>query len=356
MTATGRDIDPYLCPAVISGGVPQPLSGREGTNVVAQERVPVAPASPPEVDYRRGLRRVRLFHENAEEFGIPWRGDRRGPTRRGRRRRRPEISALVWGTVHPSSCSCTAARRTRTPGTPSRSRSIVRSSRSTSRATVTPRIATITRTGRPRTRSRVEQAVRALAPDARWSSACRSAASPSLALTDRAPDLVRTLVLVDVTPGVNREKSSAIAEFIDGPEYFEPSTRSSSARCVQPDAQRVVAAARHPAQRDRSCRRSLAVALRPPAPRFRRRRRRSDHARASTTCGTPSSACKVPFTLVRGALSPVVDDEDVAEVLRRNPNARGRRGRGRRSQHPGRQAARACGDPRPKPGSASPGA
>ena len=43
----------------------------------------------------------------------------------------------------------------------------------------------------------------------------------ALALTDRAPDLVRSLVLVDVTPGVNREKSTAIAQFIDGPEYFE---------------------------------------------------------------------------------------------------------------------------------------
>jgi pimeloyl-ACP methyl ester carboxylesterase len=30
---------------------------------------------------------------------------------------------------------------------------------------------------------------------------------------------------------------------------------------------------------------------------------------------------KVPFTLVRGSLSPVVDDDDVAEVLRRNPSA-----------------------------------
>ena len=43
----------------------------------------------------------------------------------------------------------------------------------------------------------------------------------SIALADRAPDLVRELVLVDVTPGVNREKGSAIAQFIDGPEYFE---------------------------------------------------------------------------------------------------------------------------------------
>ena len=54
-----------------------------------------------------------------------------------------------------------------------------------------------------------------------WSSACRSVVSSSIALTDRAPDLVRALVLVDVTPGVNREKASAIAQFIDGPEYFE---------------------------------------------------------------------------------------------------------------------------------------
>ena len=30
---------------------------------------------------------------------------------------------------------------------------------------------------------------------------------------------------------------------------------------------------------------------------------------------------KVPFTLVRGSLSPVVDDDDVAELKRRNPDA-----------------------------------
>jgi pimeloyl-ACP methyl ester carboxylesterase len=30
---------------------------------------------------------------------------------------------------------------------------------------------------------------------------------------------------------------------------------------------------------------------------------------------------KVPFLLVRGSLSPVVDDDDVAELQRRNPAA-----------------------------------
>ena len=34
------------------------------------------------------------------------------------------------------------------------------------------------------------------------------------------------------------------------------------------------------------------------------------------------SRVKVPLTLVRGSLSPVVDDDDVAELLRRNADAR----------------------------------
>ena len=78
-----------------------------------------------------------------------------------------EISALVWGDGDAESCSCTAARRTRTPGTRSRSRSTGRWSRSTSPATGTRRIATITPTGPPRTRSRSRRAARALAPEAR---------------------------------------------------------------------------------------------------------------------------------------------------------------------------------------------
>src|SRR5204863_1740682 len=66
----------------------------------------------------------------------------------------------------------------------------------------------------------VERAVRELAPDARIVVGMSLGGLTSIALTDRAPELVRQLVLVDVTPGVNREKSSAIAQFIDGPEFF----------------------------------------------------------------------------------------------------------------------------------------
>src|SRR5437588_730816 len=35
------------------------------------------------------------------------------------------------------------------------------------------------------------------------------------------PDLVDRLVVVDVTPGVNRQKSAPITDFVQGPETFE---------------------------------------------------------------------------------------------------------------------------------------
>ena len=70
----------------------------------------------------------------------------------------------------------TAARRTRTPGTPSRSRSTVRSSRSTFPATGTRRTATTTCTGRrDNAVARRDRRARARARRARSSSACRSA-------------------------------------------------------------------------------------------------------------------------------------------------------------------------------------
>src|SRR5438105_12868144 len=52
----------------------------------------------------------------------------------------------------------------------------------------------------------VEQAVRALAPDARVVVGMSLGGLTSIALADRAPELVRSLVLVDVTPGGNRAK------------------------------------------------------------------------------------------------------------------------------------------------------
>ena len=54
----------------------------------------------------------------------------------------------------------------------------------------------------------------------------------TIALAANAPELVRTVVLVDVTPGVNAEKSQAITEFVNGPESF-PSFDELLARTIE---------------------------------------------------------------------------------------------------------------------------
>jgi len=167
----------------------------------------------------------------------------------------------------------------------------------------------------------VEVAMRALAPDAKVLVGMSLGGLTALALTDRAPDLVRSLVLVDVTPGVNREKSSAIAQFIDGPEYF-----SSFDEILE----RTVAF--NPTRSESSLRRGiLHNAIETPDGRWRWRydlpRRGSGEGDAGRIMPglddlwDAVARVRVPFTLVRGSLSPVVDDDDVAELLRRNPSA-----------------------------------
>ena len=167
----------------------------------------------------------------------------------------------------------------------------------------------------------VEIAVRELAPDAKLLVGMSLGGLTALALTDRAPGLVRSLVLVDVTPGVNREKSTAIAQFIDGPEYFE-SFDEILQRTIQ----------FNPTRTESSLRRGiLHNAIETPDGRWRWR---YDLPRRGSGEGDDGqimpgldalwdavARVNVPFLLVRGSLSPVVDDDDVAELQRRNPAA-----------------------------------
>jgi pimeloyl-ACP methyl ester carboxylesterase len=167
----------------------------------------------------------------------------------------------------------------------------------------------------------VEKAVRTLAPDAALVVGMSLGGLTALALSDRAPELVRQLVLVDVTPGVNREKSTAIAQFIDGPEYFAS---------FDEILERTVLF--NPTRSESSLRRGiLHNAIEAPDGRWRWRydlpRRGSGEGDNGeimpglTDLWDAVSRLRMPVTLVRGSLSPVVDDEDVAELLRRCPNA-----------------------------------
>jgi pimeloyl-ACP methyl ester carboxylesterase len=263
-----------------------------------------------------------LFRENADEFGLPWNGPpavKRTAVDVGGGQ---EVSALVWGTGSPELVLIHGgAQNAHTWDT-------------VALALDTPLVA-FDLPGHGHSSHRddhaywpadnaaaIEVAMRELAPDARVVVGMSLGGLTSLALTDRAPDLVRKLVLVDVTPGVNREKSTAIANFIDGPEYFTS---------FDEILERTVLF--NPTRSESSLRRGiLHNAVEDDDGRWRWRydlpRRGSGEGESGSIMPglddlwEAAGRVKVPFLLVRGSTSPVVDDEDVAELARRNPDAR----------------------------------
>jgi pimeloyl-ACP methyl ester carboxylesterase len=263
-----------------------------------------------------------LFHENAEEFGLPWNGPpavRRTAVDVGGGQ---EVSALVWGTGSPELVLIHGGAQNAHTwdtvalalGRPLVAFDLPGHGHSSHRADHAYWPAD--------NAAAIEVAMRELAPDARVVVGMSLGGLTSLALTDRAPDLVRKLVLVDVTPGVNREKSTAIANFIDGPEYFTS---------FDEILERTVLF--NPTRSESSLRRGiLHNAVEDDDGRWRWRydlpRRGSGEGESGSIMPgldelwEAAGRVKVPFLLVRGSTSPVVDDEDVAELTRRNPDAR----------------------------------
>lgn len=163
----------------------------------------------------------------------------------------------------------------------------------------------------------VAKAIRTLAPNAAAVVGMSLGGLTALALSQHAPELVRRLVLVDVTPGVNREKASAITAFISGPETFA-SFDEILDRTVLFNPTRSVSSLRrgilhNAAERDDG------------TWSWRYDRFSLPEGAAIPDFGNlwdAVDAVAVPFMLVRGADSPVVDDEDVAELRRRSPGVR----------------------------------
>jgi pimeloyl-ACP methyl ester carboxylesterase len=171
----------------------------------------------------------------------------------------------------------------------------------------------------------VAVAIAALAPDARVVIGMSLGGMTAIALADRHAELVRRLVLVDVTPGVNREKSSQITAFINGPESF-PDFDAILARTVEFNPTRTVASLRrgilHNAvqQEDgtwvwRYARHRLMARDGAGLP--------ADPHERFNSLWDAVSGIAAPIMLVRGMRpQSVVDDDDEAELLRRQPAAR----------------------------------
>jgi pimeloyl-ACP methyl ester carboxylesterase len=164
-----------------------------------------------------------MFQENADEYGVPWKGE---PTVRretvvvepatGR-----SLSALVWGTEDPEIVLLHGgAQNAHTWDT-------------VALALDRPLVA-VDLPGHGHSDHRddgpfgprenaadVAVAIRELAPDAAMVVGMSLGGLTSIALAAHAPDLVRKLVLVDVTPGVDKERAAPIAQFVSGPESFE---------------------------------------------------------------------------------------------------------------------------------------
>jgi pimeloyl-ACP methyl ester carboxylesterase len=262
-----------------------------------------------------------MFHENAEEFGLPY-GEpptvRRTFTELGDGRR---LSALVWGDGNPQlvflhggaqnahtwdTVALALGRPLLAIDLPGHGHSDSGRHGSLDARENGEDVATV---------------IRALAPDAAAIVGMSLGGITTIALADDSPELVRSIVLVDITPGVTAEKSRAITAFVQGPESFA-SFDEILARTVEHNPTRTVSSLRrgilhNAVQRDDGS--------------WVWRYARHRGLERPPGGGPPDysalwdsvSRVKVPLMLVRGMLpQSVVDDDDESELLRRCPTAR----------------------------------
>jgi pimeloyl-ACP methyl ester carboxylesterase len=147
----------------------------------------------------------------------------------------------------------------------------------------------------------------------------------AMELANRHPALVRRLVMVDITPGVDSAKAKAVIDFVNGPQSF-PSFESLLARTIE----------HNPTRTESSLRRGILHNARQlDDGSWQWRYDRGGRARADAEASRPPDlveeavgaamnplwdhfgSIRCPIMLVRGRLSPVVDDADVAEASRR---------------------------------------
>jgi pimeloyl-ACP methyl ester carboxylesterase len=264
-----------------------------------------------------------LFHENAEEAGLEWHGPptvRRVETDLGGGR---SLSALRWGTDAPQLVLLHGGGQNAHTwdtimlalGRPALCIDLPGHGHS---GDIHP-----DRPIGPRSFAEdVAVAVRQHAPHAEVVVGMSLGGLTAMELAVVAPELVRRLAMIDVTPGADREKASDIVAFLAGPESFES---------FEEILERTVAF--NPTRSESSLRRGiLHNAYQRDDGRWVWRHQRSRIADAETSgplrAGLDFAAMwddlarvDVPLLLLLGDRSPVVDEQDVAMFTERQPTA-----------------------------------
>jgi pimeloyl-ACP methyl ester carboxylesterase len=167
----------------------------------------------------------------------------------------------------------------------------------------------------------VAVAIEALAPSARLVVGMSLGGMTAICLASRHPELVKRLVVVDVTPGTDHAKAEPIIAFISGPERFE-SFDEILERTVQFNPTRSVSSLRRGVLHNAAEQPDGSWSWR--YDRFRPESLSEDGEAGPVDFANmwdDVSAITAPILLARGGLSGVVGDEDVAELRRRQPAA-----------------------------------
>ncbi|NBY62350.1 MAG: alpha/beta hydrolase [Acidimicrobiia bacterium] len=164
----------------------------------------------------------------------------------------------------------------------------------------------------------VATAIETWAPQAKLIVGMSLGGLTTVALAGMRPDLAARIVVVDITPGVNSEKSKAITDFVNGPQSFA-SFEELLKRTIE----------HNPTRSESSLRRGiLHNAKQLDDGSWQWRYDRSTHPSKEDSAKrldriselwTVIANLESEMTLVRGGISPVVDDADVAELRRRKP-------------------------------------
>lgn len=259
-----------------------------------------------------------LFHENAEEFGLPYDGP--PIVRRASVEVTPgrHLSALVWGDASPELVLLHGgAQNAHTWDTVAMAlgRPLVAIDLPGHGHSDAPAEGSLdVRTNA----ADIAEAVRQLAPDALGVVGMSLGGLTTIALADGDPELVRTVVLVDVTPRVEGPGAAAIVAFVNGPESFADFDEL-LARTIE----------FNPTRSESSLRRGIlhnALQREDGSWVWRYRRFTDDASERSLPVEDLWDALGrigVPLMLVRGMRpGSVVDDDAEAELRRRQPTAR----------------------------------